>query len=330
MATPPAAWSRLLRAADSAFSSPWSLSTGRLYAYHIRRLVRASLALRLTLLPMAAPAQVKIFFTHLATDLQWAWGTIAIARSAALAWHASAGVPHALRHPTVVSFFSALQRHLGTRPAPPQRPLPFPEFLTLCRGLLRAPSLVHLRDLTMLLTCFIGMRRMSDVLVGRAGDRPHSGICCRDVDFSDPACVSIHLHGMKNDPFGRGHVISFPNVTDSGLPVRQVFVDYMTRGNLSPASTAPLIQGTVGSTGARLSGRPYASWSSRFRQLVTRFLPGHTGLSTRSIRKGGASHAHTVGVDADHIRAVGCWDSEAFNLYISRCKHSILGVTQRF
>ena len=125
-------------------------------------------------------------------------------------------------------------------------------------------------------------------------------------------------------------VISFPNVTNSGIPVRQVFVDYMARGNLSPASTAPLIQGTVGSSAARLSGRPYASWSSRFRQLVQRFLPGQAGLSTRSIRKGGASHAHTVGVNADHIRAVGCWDSEAFNLYISRCKPSILGVTQLF
>ena len=86
----------------------------------------------------------------------------------------------------------------------------------------------------------------------------------------------------------------------------------------------------MGSTGTRLSGRRYASWSSRFRQLVLRFLPGHPGLSTRSIRKGGASQAHTIGVHADHIRAVGCWDSEAFNLYITRCKTSILGVTQRF
>jgi hypothetical protein len=97
-----------------------------------------------------------------------------------------------------------------------------------------------------------------------------------------------------------------------------------------PLSTVPLIQGTVGSQAARLSGLPYASWSSRFKQLSDRYLAPNHGLSTRSLRIGGASHAHIIGVSADHIRAVGCWDSEAFNLYIARSRASILGVTQRF
>jgi hypothetical protein len=135
---------------------------------------------------------------------------------------------------------------------------------------------------------------------------------------------------MKNDPFGKGHVIHFPSCTASGIPVRQILLDYLAAGHLSPNSTAPLIQGTVGSKAARLSGLPYASWSSRLKQLSDRYLaPGH-GLTTRSLRKGGASHAHSIGVPADHIRAVGCWDSEAFNLYIARSRASILGVTNRF
>ena len=330
MGTPLEEWSRLLHAAGSYFSSPWSHATGRLYAYQIRRVVRASVRLRLTLLPMGCPSLVKVYFTHLARDLLWAWGTIAIARSALLAWHDSAGLAHAIHAPESTMFFSAMQRHLGSRVSTPKLALTFPQFAHLCQALRRTRSLVNLRDLSILSICFVGMRFMPDVLVGRAQDRPNSGIRCNDLSFADPAAVSITLRGMKNDPFGQGHVIYFPACTDSGLPIRQILLDYMALGGLHHASPAPLIQGTVGSKGARLSGRPYASWSARFRTLTATFLPGQAGLSTKSLRKGGASYAHEKKIHVDYIRAVGCWDSEAFNLYITRTKPAILSVTSRF
>ena len=328
--TPPPVWARLLAAAEAMFSSPWSLATGRLYAYQIRRLVAISLKLRLQLLPMTHLSQVKVYFTYLGTELGWAWGTIATARSAISAWHEAAGLPHALRLPASIFFFSAVQRHLGTRRAKPKEAMSFSQFTTLCLALHGARSLLHWRDLAMLVICFIGMRRMSDVLVGRTADRPTSGVRCCDLDFSDPTSVGLRLRGLKNDPFGKGHTIYFPARTGSGIPVRQILLDYLTMGGLSPLSEAPLIQGTVGSKAARLSGLPYASWSSRLKQISDRYLAPDHGLTTRSLRKGGASHAHSIGVSADHIRAVGCWDSEAFNLYIARSRASILGVTQRF
>jgi hypothetical protein len=179
------------------FSSPWSPATGRLYAYQIRRLVAISLKLRLQLLPMSTLSQVKVYFTYLGTELGWVCRTIATARSAITAWHDVAGLPHTIRLPASVFFFGAVQRHLGSRRSPPKEAMSFTQFTTLCLALHQVCSLLHLRDLTMLLICFIGMRRMSDVLVGRATGRPTSGVRCCDLDFSDPSSLGLRLCGMK-------------------------------------------------------------------------------------------------------------------------------------
>ena len=121
--------------------------------------------------------------------------------------------------------------------------------------------------------------------------------------------ATYHLPYHKSDPFYHGTDIRFLRATAAdGIDPVATLHEYISRHDSRHGARTPLFLRADGS-------RPTRSWFERRLFLV---LP-RSDYGGHSARAGGATHFASLGLSEDILRALGCWSSTSWSIYI--CDH---------
>ena len=166
-----------------------------------------------------------------------------------------------------------------------------------------------------ILFCFFGFFRQSNV----APRSPQLYDCSRDTSRSD---VNIKTNGLlvrlkwtKTHQVAHKPVyVHLPRIQGSPLCPRQAYVR-MCAAIPTQSSTAPLLLCTT-------KGKPHTVVTTRmlatqFNRLITRLHLPTACYTLHSLRKGGATLCHNMGVPLDKIKTHGTWTSDAVLSYIT-------------
>jgi hypothetical protein len=146
---------------------------------------------------------------------------------------------------------------------------------------------------------------------------------CLDVgDLVTPAGggVVVTIHRSKADQLGQGAQVCLAEITHRGVPIGRIVRRLLARcmGIVAGSLERPLlVQGRsgirwgIGTVTERLRARLMEVMLVRPELRVNL-----TGLSSHSLRKGGATAAANAGVSEEEIKAHGRWKSDAVKFYI--------------
>uniref|UniRef100_A0A1I8JHY2 methionine synthase n=1 Tax=Macrostomum lignano TaxID=282301 RepID=A0A1I8JHY2_9PLAT len=221
--------------------------------------------------------------------------------------HQATGAPDPAKDFTVQLALRGAKRHLGLR-CKQAKPLTIEHLKSIHQQLPRSISSADLRAAfwAALLVGWWGMLRLGDFLSTR-GSRSVSRACLS----ASPGCWKLTLPKSKTNQFGSTpHVVLLPPVQESPLcPVRAL----LSHLHLSPASD-PRAPFFGYGHGGELSASQFISCLRAC--LAACGLPA-AGFSGHSIRRGGASFCHQIGLSESDVRALGGWRSDAVLRYFS-------------
>ena len=165
-----------------------------------------------------------------------------------------------------------------------------------------------------MLVAFFGMFRKDNITVGKVGAfNPRSNLTRGDF-FKQNDMFWIRVKHSKTNQFQeRFHWVPLMPVKGSALcPVKAV----ETALTLNPdaAETEPMF---TWKKDERASERPmtHSNFVKSFKYLVKRAGLTWKSYSGHSFRRGGATFAFNIGADADLIKYVGDWASDAYQRY---------------
>ncbi|OWZ07944.1 hypothetical protein PHMEG_00019592 [Phytophthora megakarya] len=142
--------------------------------------------------------------------------------------------------------------------------------------------------------------------------------------FKKASSVEITIRGSKTDQAGQSSKRVL--LRSDQAPVCPVFAALLLKRNAEVLRLPPIHPVCSTSAGKILSA-----------DLLTRVLRGAatqcgeepSGISTHSLRTGGATAMHSAGFDADTIRMRGRWASDAYQVYIRQALASRLQLAKR-
>ena len=159
-------------------------------------------------------------------------------------------------------------------------------------------------------TAFFGFFRLGEILL-QSGCTYDSNIHLSVGDVAvenveDPKMVQISLKHSKTDQFGQGSKIYLGRTRNDLCPVAAILAYLVLRGNMQ----GPIFRFQNGSTLTK----------DRFITVVREVLQttgiDATSYSGHSYRIGAATTAASIGVEDSMIKALGRWNSNAFQAYI--------------
>jgi hypothetical protein len=312
----------MLQEATVTEAMAWEESTWRSMSFYIRYVIVWARQCRLDtrfVLP-TTPFGAKELFEHVRREGR-SWAFCRGLRSALSAWHVLAKKTDPFQDGSLKRFFNGLRKRVVSvvKPARPLRMSWLKKIRTW--NYLNSDEAIAVRDAVTSGLEFIGIRRMSEIVVSGSG---RTGLLIRDVKVTGKR-VHLHIRGTKVDRFNDGNDVVLAAKPRSGFPLGEdvnrllgMLEEEGQKGNL------PLIQGTRGlnkSYGRRqFSGIRFTNWAARFKKL----LQWAIGLkpdelkrySTHSLRRGGCSHAFNQGASVEAIMALGAWSARSsFELY---------------
>ena len=172
-------------------------------------------------------------------------------------------------------------------------------------------------------TAFFGFLRCGEFTIpSLATYDPEVHLFLADVAVDDklaPTVVQITIKQSKTDPFRQG-VQLYLGKTDTGLcPVKAVWAYLATRD----AIPGPLFKL------ANTQGLTRQEFSARLTRTLTAAGVPVKGYTTHSFRIGAATTAKEAGVSDVHIKMLGCWKSDAYQLYVRTPKERLARLSRQ-
>jgi hypothetical protein len=170
---------------------------------------------------------------------------------------------------------------------------------------------------------FFGFLRCSEFTVPSQSEYdPDAHLSLKDVALDsrqDPSVVQVIIKQSKTDPFRQGVNLYLGKTGEKLCPVSAILAYLRIRG-LSPG---PLFV---------LPDRSYLT-RQRFADMVAKVLH-QAGLndqhySTHSFRIGAATSAKDAGISDAHIKMLGRWRSEAYQLYVRTPKEQLAKLSKQ-
>lgn len=195
-------------------------------------------------------------------------------------------------------------------PARPQKAaVQLPHLLLLYHAWIEG-SEEDLAALDCVLVAFWGMMRLAEVTYNHGRGEPAwiNSILCQDVSQSTPtsSSVTLTIRGAKTAKAGTAQSVllnSQPNVL---CPVEAVRRRLSRMTSASDALFGFGADPRFNLTRSQLVNKCSRVWVAH----------EHVGLSGHSFRVGGASFRAALGVPHEHIKKLGRWFSDCYNLYI--------------
>ena len=172
-------------------------------------------------------------------------------------------------------------------------------------------------------TAFFGFLRCGEFTIpSLATYDPEVHLFLADVAVDDklaPTVVQITIKQSKTDPFRQG-VQLYLGKTDTGLcPVKAVWAYRATRD----AIPGPLFKL------ANTQGLTRQEFSARLTRTLTAAGVPVKGYTTHSFRIGAATTAKEAGVSDVHIKMLGRWKSDAYQLYVRTPKECLARLSRQ-
>ena len=172
-------------------------------------------------------------------------------------------------------------------------------------------------------TAFFGFLRCGEFTIpSLATYDPEVHLSLADVAVDDklaPTVVQITIKQSKTDPFRQG-VQLYLGKTDTGLcPVKAVWAYLATRD----AIPGPLFKL------ANTQGLTRQEFLARLTRTLTAAGVPVKGYTTHSFRIGAATTAKEAGVSDVHIKMLGRWKSDAYQLYVRTPKERLARLSRQ-
>ena len=167
-------------------------------------------------------------------------------------------------------------------------------------------------------TGFFGFMQSGEFTCSRANQG--ATICRSDVaidSHANPSVVCIFLARAKTDPFGHGVHIYLGRTNTAVCPVTAVLCFLAIRH----VRDGPLF---IWSNGSPLTQQHFVR---AVRTILAEAKVDRTAYSGHSFCIGTATSAARAGIPAHVIKMLGCWESEAYLLYVRMPRESLAQVS---
>lgn len=162
--------------------------------------------------------------------------------------------------------------------------------------------------------CFFGLLRISSVTVRNRSSWDSANILTRgDIKFTPTGCL-LSLRNTKTIQFQeRVFQAAIPRLEGDPLcPASSLLTFLNMAGNLPDCSPALAYHSQCG----QLVTITPPQARERFKKLLNRINVPSREYNTHSLRRSGASHLMSAGVDISVIRTLGDWKSDAIFRYL--------------
>jgi hypothetical protein len=176
------------------------------------------------------------------------------------------------------------------------------------------------------LFCFFGFFRQSNVAPRSPHAFDNTRDTCREDVESTPTGLRIRLKWTKTIQ-GAHHPIWIPLPSIKGSPLCPVKA-FRLMCTVLPASAphTPLLICTTHTNRCKVVTTRLLA--RQFKTLITQLRLNPKTYTLHSLRKGGASLAHSMGVPLEHIKSHGTWSSSAVWTYLKPSSSQRSSVTQ--
>ena len=241
------------------------------------------------------------------------------------------GMPDLGAGEIVTTVINAIQRNMTpSSPQVMQWPIPAKFVSTLLDEVTYEHELLHIRDVALLATAYLGIMRADTVMSLMAGERRMDIV----IDSSGVVCVSRVRGAVREKAKGRQLVRDDPRGCGNDsqrmhwAPARyaEVMRMYFEQREMHLSERelrTTMCIWNVGTPDEIDHTNPSASWAAkRVSRAIERLLRGteeerfgaHYG--SHSLRRGGASSCYAVGVEINKIRAIGGWAEKSDNVWL--------------
>ena len=151
------------------------------------------------------------------------------------------------------------------------------------------------------------------------------------VDFFDPDQVTLFFDKRKNDQFREGSSVVIPRVTDAGLDLPNLFVQWKTRSPASGDDDFVFMDFPLTVSAQCLDADVHVTKAisyAKYRKALSLWMAPYVGslnaqaflsiFGTKSGRAGGASAACNAGVPTTAWQEQGGWKTDVCFRYIQR------------
>lgn len=169
-------------------------------------------------------------------------------------------------------------------------------------------------------TCFFGFFRLGELVANTRQDDQNT-LQYRDVAIDSiisPTMLEIRLRHSKTDRFGAGVSIFLGRSLNDLCPVAAMLAFLVVRGG----NDGPLFCNPDGSPVTKYQVISNVRLALQTLGLDDKAYAGH------SFRIGAATTAAERGLEDSLIKALGRWESEAFQLYIRTPREKLAAITQ--
>ena len=166
---------------------------------------------------------------------------------------------------------------------------------------------------SLLLACFFGMLRISNVTVPQLNNwAPAKSITRSDIDFHPNGCI-LNMRWTKTLQF-RERVLqtALPSLSSELCPTSALLNFITLAGDVPPDAPA---WAYIDQSGQLKVPTP-ASVRSRLHSLISALGLSTSDFNTHSLRRSGASHLLSAGVPLEVIKILGDWKSDSVFRYL--------------
>ena len=268
----------------------------------------------------ASSMAVALYLTHLMDSSK----SLSVINSVlyAIKWkHSLHGYDDPTNDPFVKNLVESAKR-LFSKPIVKKDVIDSSMLISLCERFQPFDSLVHVRDLAMILLCYAGFLRFNDM----------SNLRCSDITFENDF-LTLHLRSSKTDVYREGRDVLVAKGSTIACPYAML-QRYMILAGLDNKSESYLFKPLLQSKGVHSVVKKDKQLSyTRARECIVKKLelvaPG-LKLGTHTLRASGAtSAANMAGISDRCIKRHGRWKSDqAKDGYISDSIEKKLMVTK--
>ena len=287
----------LQRNAATCFANAWEKSTALRYNSTLRVVVSGvEKDVDAALLPIDNEDK---FFAIFSRMLGNSWNSIQTNKAAIRAWHSSHGFPWLFDKSTsekIRLFWMGLRKSADHSSKNVKAPVSISEVSNFARYRMSSSTPAGLRDATMALIAFFGVRRMGEVI----------NTARSEVTFCDD-CAVVFIRKQKNDAVGKGMKCYIPTLSDLGnvCPVQTL----RAWCNLWDKTWSPFFNDGPLFFVLRKAAPEHTTYCA-FRQSLQKFFQSPK-VGSHSLRKGGATwYRYTAKAPKELVQRQGGWRNE--------------------
>lgn len=299
-------------------SNRFSESTRKRYAASIRSYFSFCKLHQLPPLP-ASTINITRYIAFLARSK--AYTTIQQYLSTLGVLHLELGLPHPVQDKYPITSLMKAVRRVKASPANYKLPLSIDQLASIYKHL-DHENIAHVQLWAIIVSCFFGLLRISNVTVPKESERDiNKTLLRRDITFTAQGCI-LKLRWSKTIQYQERTVdIPLPHLPGKVICPVAALLRFFTQAGPLP-DTMPAFTFKTPSGHIRVPTSPNVR--ARLSKLWAQMGLNPADYNTHSLRRSGASHLLTQGVPLEVIKILGDWKSDSVFSYLKPT------ITQKF